>query len=99
MISKASMFEVAVDEKLKEVPDRSPWLINNNDKKDLFESFIATSRYKEAWFTLNAKGWLLKDTAKALANLAAKANNELLSLVAEHWISGWQRSNYLNGSY
>jgi hypothetical protein len=99
IIRNASIFEIAVDEKLSEVPDLPSWLINHKDKKALFESCINNNQYKEAWFTLNAKGWLLKDAAEALANLAAKANNELLSLVADHWISDWQRSSYLNGSY
>jgi hypothetical protein len=48
IIRKASMFEVAVDENLREVPDLPPWLINDNYKKDLFEGLITTNQYKEA---------------------------------------------------
>jgi hypothetical protein len=99
MVRNASIFEIAVDEQLSEVPNLPPWLIKDNDKKALFDTFVNDNKLKEAWFTLNANGWLLRDVVEALQKLKDKANNDLFTLVADNWIFDWKRSNYSSGSY
>jgi len=99
IIQKSSVFEIAVTEKLSELQDLPPWLKNNTDKKALFNEYISNNQLKEAWFSLNAKGWLLKDVADALEKLKVQAKDDLFNLVADNWINGWRRSTFLNGNY
>jgi hypothetical protein len=84
---------------IKDNHDCPPWLHENSDKKTLFANFINNNQLKEAWLTLNSKGWLLKDVATNLELLKTKANNELFSLVADNWIKGWKSSSFINGNY
>jgi hypothetical protein len=99
VIQNSSMFEIAVSEQLNSMPDLPPWLNDNTDKKSLFGVFVANNQLREAWFTLNAKGWLLKDVAEALEQLKEKTEHELFPLVADNWIDGWKNSSYVNGNY
>ncbi len=74
------------------------WLESKNNKKELFELFITKNQLKEAWFTLNSKGWLLTDVAKSLKILKNKSNDPLLQLVADNWINNWEKSDVLRNS-
>jgi hypothetical protein len=75
------------------------WLRENTDKIKLFEKYVINNQLKEAWLTLNSKGWLLKDVAKALETLKSITKENLFHLVADNWINGWKNSTFKDGNY
>ena len=91
-------FEISNKKLLQEVEDIPLWLESKNNKKELFELFITKNQLKEAWFTLNSKGWLLTDVAKSLKILKNKSNDSLLQLVVDNWINNWEKSDVLRNS-
>lgn len=98
-IQSASAFEIAVPEKLDQIPDVPLWLNNTTDKQKLFEDYLSKDMLKEAWFTLNSKGWKLNDVAAGLEELAIKTEDELFHLVTKNWLNGFRKSNNQEGSY
>jgi hypothetical protein len=70
-----------------------PWLDNGTDKKELFSGYIEKGQLKEAWLTLNANGWLLKDVNDCLEIFKTKTKDTLFHLVADYWIEGWKNSS------
>jgi hypothetical protein len=92
IIQNASIYEIAPIERLKEINNLPAWLINGNDKKPLFYEYLANNQFKEAWFTLNSKGWALEDTADALTELKNKSGDKDLALLADNWVEGWKKS-------
>ncbi|OCA77131.1 hypothetical protein BBI01_01320 [Chryseobacterium artocarpi] len=100
-VINSCLFEIspAAYETIKNRVDIPEWLIKETDKKQLFENYILNNQLKEAWLTLNSKGWLLKDVAEGLETLKSKTNDELFHLVADNWIAGWRNSTFLNGNY
>lgn len=98
-LQDASSFEISPVEKFNEIEDLSPWLIEESNKKDLFEYYLSNNKLKEAWLTLNSKNWLLKDVYYCLEELKRKANDDLFSLVADYWTTGWTKSNFLDSRY
>ena len=67
------------------------------NNKELFHQSIKENNLKKAWFTLNNKGWLLKDVASSLDVLKGIIKDELFHLMADNWINGWQNSNAKEG--
>ena len=98
-IQNSCLFELAPIEKLSEIGNLPAWLNSNGNKKALFDQYLSNNDLKGAWFSLNSKGWLLKDVADALEKLKSKANNDLFNLVADNWIDGWKKSTFLNSNY
>jgi hypothetical protein len=98
-IENGSIFEIAVPEKLGEINNLPLWLNNAEDKPTLFDDYLNKNMLKEAWFTLNSKGWKLKDVATALEGLVLKTDNELFHIVAKNWINQWKKSNDPAASY
>ena len=78
VIKNSCEFEISNKKLLQEVEDIPLWLESKNNKKELFELFVTKNQLKEAWFTLNSKGWLLTDVAKSLKILKNKSNDLLL---------------------
>ena len=98
-LKSAAYAEIAATEKLAEIEDLPPWLIESKNKKDLFDLYFTKNQLKEAWLTLNSKNWLLKDVADCLEKLRSKTNDDLFTLIADNWIDGWKNSTFLNGKY
>lgn len=92
-LQNTSSFEVSNMEFLKPFKNIPQWLNPTNNKKDLFDNYLEEGSLKEAWFTLNSEGWLLKDVANALEIFKSKTDDHLFHLVADNWINGWQNSN------
>jgi hypothetical protein len=92
-VMNASIFEIAVPEQLKKLENLPLWLNNTIDKPTLFNDYINKDMLREAWFTLNSKGWKPADIAYALDELALKTDEELFHLVAQNWCSGWRKFN------
>ncbi|RFZ92812.1 hypothetical protein D0C36_15565 [Mucilaginibacter conchicola] len=91
IVQNSSKYEIAADEKLKQTDNLPAWLTDGNDKKTLFYAYLANDQFKEAWFSLNSKGWSAEDTAEALTALKNKSDDEGLALVADNWIERWRR--------
>lgn len=98
-IHDASIFEIAVPEKFGEINTLPLWLDSNIDKQALFKDYLHKNMLKEAWFTLNTKGWKLNDAAKALEGIANRTNDELFHIVAKNWIKAWNRFGKKNTYY
>ncbi|MFC4212408.1 hypothetical protein ACFOWA_14510 [Pedobacter lithocola] len=98
-LQNASQLEIAPTEQLSKIEDLSPWLKENENKKNLFDTYLSNNKLKEAWLTLNSKGWLLKDVANGLQQLKQKTNDERFSIVADYWLDGWNKSTFLDGEY
>lgn len=98
-LKNAAYLEIAATEKLGEIEDLPPWLVEGNNKKNLFDFYLAGNQLKEAWLTLNSKHWLLKDVANCLAQLKKKADDDLFASVADYWIAGWKKSDFLDNQY
>ena len=100
-VINSCLFEIspAAYKTIKNRKDTPEWLIMETDKKQLFGNYILNNQLKEAWLTLNSKGWLLKDVAEGLETLKSKTKDELFHLVADNWIAGWKNSTFLNGNY
>ena len=92
-ISNACAYEVTTED-LHNLDSIPLWLDEKENKKNLFEKYILKNQLKEAWFTLNSKGWLLTDVAEALCLLKTKSNDKLLHLIADNWISNWKKSDF-----
>jgi hypothetical protein len=92
IVQNSSLYEIAVDDKIKDIGNLSPWLINNGDKNAMFYQYLEKNQFKEAWFTLNSKGWAAEDLAIALRELKNKSGNTELASVADHWIQRWEKS-------
>ncbi len=90
-INNSCEFEISNKELLNKIPDIPKWLRNEQNKKELFQQYISENKLKEAWLTLNSKGWLLKDVAESLEALKVKSNDTLLQLVADNWIDKWKQ--------
>lgn len=90
----ASIFEIAVPEQHGKLEKLPLWLNNTIDKPTLFRDYISKDMLREAWFTLNSKGWKPADVADALDELALKTDEELFHLVTENWCSGWRQSAF-----
>jgi len=98
-LKSAAYVEIAATKGLAEIEDLPPWLIERNNKKDVFDLYVSRNQLKEAWLTLNSSNWLLKDVAERLEQLKSKTNDDLLALVADNWITGWKKSNFLDNQY
>jgi len=98
-LKSAADVEIAATKGLAEIEDLPPWLIESKNKKDLFDSYLSRNQLKEAWLTLNSRNWLLRDVAERLEQLKSKTNDDLLALVADNWITGWKKSNFLDNQY
>jgi hypothetical protein len=85
-------FEISDTNYLEGIRDIPNWLYSNTDKKELFYSCVENNDLRAAWFSLNSKGWLLKDVAEALNILCTKSNDEMLNLITEYWLEGWHSS-------
>lgn len=88
----ASIFEIAVPEQLSQLEDLPLWLNSTIDQPTLFGDYINRNMLREAWFTLNSKGWKPAEVARALRELALKTDDELFHLVMENWCYGQQKS-------
>ena len=75
---------------LKNIPN---WLREDTDKKALFYNNLSQNKLKEAWFTLNSKGWKLKDVAEALMQLRDKTNDKLFHQIADYWVYTYELSD------
>ena len=98
VINDACKFEISDDKLLADVKELPIWLEDQNNKKELFMQFISKNKLKEAWLTLNSKGWLLKDVAESLNILKNKSNDSLLHMVADNWINNWEKSKLMSNS-
>lgn len=100
-IFNACSFEIspAAFEKIEDNPTLPKWLKKDSDKKKLFREYIKNKQFKEAWLTLNSKGWLLEDVANCLGELKHIVNDASYNLVADNWITGWNNSTFKNGNY
>jgi len=98
-IKNAGALEIAVPEQLVQTIDLPLWLKSDVDKQQLFNDYISKDMLKEAWFTLNSKGWKLNDLSSALEELASKTDDRLFHLVTKNWVNGLQRSNSKGGAY
>ncbi len=100
-IINSCAFEISPSayELIKTNQETPKWLIKEIDKKQLFDNYISKNQLKEAWLTLNSKGWLLIDVAKGLEILKSKTDDSLFHLVADNWIQGWSKSTFLDGNY
>jgi hypothetical protein len=98
-VNNACAFEISTTANIKELKKIPLWLQESNNKKELFENYIANNQLKEAWLTLNSKGWLLTDVAKGLEMLKTKTNDELFHLVANNWLQRWEKSTFKNSNY
>ncbi|KPH13355.1 hypothetical protein [Chryseobacterium sp. ERMR1:04] len=100
-LTNSCSFEISptVYEIIKNDKETPKWLIKETNKKELFKDFVLNNKLKEAWLTLNSKGWLLKDVAEGLEILKSKTNDELFHLIADNWIEGWQKSTFLDSNY
>ena len=98
IVKQASIFEIAPRAKLSEVENLPVWLSSFEGNQEKFYKFLELGQFKEAWFMLNTPGWLLKDLAQSLLELADKAGEPALTLVAENWIFGWKQSTFVNGN-
>jgi hypothetical protein len=100
-IINSCAFEISPSayELIKTNQETPKWLIKEIDKKQLFDNYISKNQLKEAWLTLNSKGWLLIDVAKGLEILKSKTDDSLFHLVADNWIQGWNKSTFLDGNY
>ena len=74
-----------------EIEEIPIWLHKKEDKKTLFNQYIANNQLKKAWLTLNSSGWLLKDIAQSLEILKSKTDDELFHLIADYWINEWEK--------
>ena len=75
---------------LKNIPN---WLREDTDKKALFYNYLSQNKLKEAWFSLNSKGWKLKDVAEALMQLRNKTNDKLFHQIADYWVYTYELSD------
>ncbi|WP_293313288.1 hypothetical protein [Pedobacter sp. UBA5917] len=91
-LENASIFEIAVPEQLTYIGSIPLWLDHSADKPSLFENYINKNMLREAWFTLNSKGWKPADTAAGLQKIAERTEDELFHLVSKNWIGSWKRS-------
>jgi hypothetical protein len=93
-IVNSCSFEIspAAYEIIKNSKELPKWLDKETEKIKLFENYISSDQLKEAWLTLNSRGWLLTDVVKCLEILKSKTNDKLFSLVADNWIGGWKSS-------
>ena len=98
-VQDSSLFEIVEKEDLKDIDNLPIWLDINTNKVENFNQFISNDQLKEAWFTLNSKGWLLKDVAVGLKIMKEKTDNELFHLIAENWINGFENSTFLKVGY
>jgi hypothetical protein len=91
-VNDSCFFEISDNSYLEGIKNIPNWLYSNTDKKELFYSYIENNDLRGAWFSLNSKGWLLKDVAEALNILCTKSKDELLNLITEYWLEGWNSS-------
>jgi len=98
-LQNASIFEIADTQLLAEINNLPLWLDHKVNKEALFQNYLDQNMLKEAWLTLNAKGWKLHDAARALKEIANKTDDALFHLVANNWIQGWNRSGNQEGFY
>jgi len=98
-IQNASIFEIAVPDELVGLSNIPLWLDATLDRQALFKDYLYKNMLKEAWFTLNTKGWKLIDAAKALKDIADRTEDKLFHLVAGNWIRGWNRFGNQEGFY
>jgi len=96
-LQNSSSFEISDRKLLKPIKDVPEWLSLDVNNKELFHQSIKENNLKKAWFTLNNKGWLLKDVANSLEVLKSIIKDELFHLMADNWINGWQNSNAKEG--
>ncbi|WP_345949724.1 hypothetical protein ABDD95_23020 [Mucilaginibacter sp. PAMB04274] len=93
IIQNSSLYEIADEGMLSTIMDLPTWLLSTGDKNAQFYDYLNRGQFKEAWFTLNSKGWELKDLAVALNELKKKSVNRELEQLADDWISKWQNSS------
>ncbi len=91
--SNACSFEIGEIDCIENPQNLPAWFKENINLKELFHQYLSQNKPKEAWLTLNSKGWLLKDVAEALTLLKDKTDSELFHLIADNWIYGWEHSD------
>lgn len=63
------------------------WFDPQQDKKALFEGFLAAERLDCAWLTLNSTGWSIADARRAIVQLQVKAGDEAFDRVVAAWLA------------
>lgn len=88
-LSRSCSFELSenVQSELKSVDVTLPaWLGESEDKRQVFDSFLADGDLASAWLTLNSHGWSIEAARSGIQDLERVARDRQFTELADAWL-------------